>query len=724
VRHPPAAAAKRCGTVLAGSQDDGHQGLRVGYVLVAVEEIGAGVRHADPEHLVDDVAGHDDDRERRETMAANGAHDPHPGEAVETGSVVPGVDQSHVDAVPQPGLVEGLGVTEGRRHLDAGILREDLSPAGADPYVVVDDRHPYRHPTTMNHEAGPGQGPEWHPWDPVVASRAVLTAAQGLGSRFHQVLSPRGAARTPAWRAAALMSAGVDVAKAAWLARDDRFRLAPRLALDVADLALWCLAADDDADSSEDAVIPGSSLAVEAGARWGPVGLVVPAANAAVAAAVRARRGHRLRLEQFSWQVMGTVGGWGLRALAGRRRSRLERRHQADLTARAHTAELAGLHDLIVEREGAIDVLQRATALVELSVPGAGRGSLAGAVKAAAAEAARDRVTYLADALARWQSRHNLTPDLARMVSLETAPGAGTVLLGASQARRLAEELDRLDLAGPVPVHVVAARSDQPFASRSLMVGPHVVDLPAEAGQTRWVLDATPMAFLMDLGWLAQPMGAQREAVPLSATAGPLLGALAGAISASRRSERDERMSPETAVGLAGAVTLGYTVAATRAMRHPHTPAGISRFPWVMALQGYELIRGISASESSTRARSLGLLGTAAVVAAGWRLSPRPRSARALLAELGWVVSFDVYTRRLRRAHETAGAELSARAADRDEAICAAAYRRGRARAHAIVAEALQAACDELDAAWPSLEPEVRDEARRRLGQAAAMLGG
>jgi hypothetical protein len=132
------------------------------------------------------------------------------------------------------------------------------------------------------------------PWQAIVDSRAVLTAVQGLGSRFHQVVSPRAAAQTTGWRLAAALGATVDVAKAHVLARDDRFRLGSRLLLDAADLALWCVAAGDDTDTSEDAVIPGAALATEAGARLGPIGLAVPVANAAVAAAVRRARGHRL----------------------------------------------------------------------------------------------------------------------------------------------------------------------------------------------------------------------------------------------------------------------------------------------------------------------------------------------------------------------------------------------------------------------------------------------
>src|SRR5579884_3998010 len=160
-------------------------------------------------------------------------------------------------------------------------------------------------PGVRGHAAAPPGRTEPAPWQAFVAARDVFTIVQGLGSRFHQVVSPRAGARTPGWRTAALVCGAGDVAKAVWLGRNDRFHLLPRLALDAGDLALWCLCADDDADTSEDAVIPGVTLAAEAGARLGPAGLVVPATNAAVAALVRRSRGHRLRLDQFTWQLMG-----------------------------------------------------------------------------------------------------------------------------------------------------------------------------------------------------------------------------------------------------------------------------------------------------------------------------------------------------------------------------------------------------------------------------------
>ncbi|HEV2369371.1 MAG TPA: hypothetical protein VGR90_05815, partial [Acidimicrobiales bacterium] len=465
----------------------------------------------------------------------------------------------------------------------------------------------------------------WDPWQPMFAARAVLTVAEGIGSRFHQVVSPRGAARTWPWRAAAGAGAVVDLAKAVWFGGDKRLRLPTRLALDAADLALWCLAAEDDADTSEDAVIPGVALAAGAGARLGPGGLVVPAVNAAVAAAVRSRRGHQLRLEQFSWQVMGVVGGWCVRMLAARRRDRLERQQDLENEARTQRAELAGFHDLIVEHEGAVDLLQRANALIELSAPGGRRLSFEGTVKAAAAEAARGQATYLADALAAWERRHNLRRELAGVVLLQLAEGAGTQLLSHAQVTALHGALDALPLGGTVAVDVVRAQpEDPPFMERRLTVGQWPVRLPGEGAPRRWVFDATPVAFLLDLGWLSQPTGAQREAVPWKATIGPLAATVGAALWSARREDANRSIPPLASVAASGAITLVYTAAATRTMRNPHTDDGVSRFPWVMALQGYELVRGINTEEAPPAARALGWAAMAAIVATGWRLSPPP----------------------------------------------------------------------------------------------------
>ncbi len=561
------------------------------------------------------------------------------------------------------------------------------------------------------------------PHDAVVWVRSTLTLLEGLGSRIHQTLSPRGAARSHRWRVAAALSGVVDVAKAKYLTRDSRFGLIPRLALDAADLSLWCMAARDDTDTSEDAVIPGVALAAEAGARLGPGGFIVPAVNAGVAAGIRYRRGHRLRLEQFSWQVMGVAGGWMLSVFARRRRNALELEHDQELRARLQGAELAGLHDVVMTNEGAIDVLQRATALIDLGGVTARRRDFAGAFKADVADAVRSRATYLRDALVVWQARRNLHPELSRAVMIDLPSDDGTILLSAEQVAQLHDALDALALAGRVRVESVdRVEAARPYGNRDLDIDGTMVALPASVSERAWTFDAIPTAFLMNVGWLLQPMGAHREAVPWKATALPLAMGVGATVWSARRADRDGVASPHIALTVSFVGTLTYTVAASRTMRHPHADGSISRFPWTLPLQGYELVRSIAVPHLGLSERRVAALGTAVIVAVGWALAPAPRSVRALVAELQWCAATVVGARQLRDAiREQADGVTRAIAAD-DQRLTLLAYQAGRARAHATIAAAVAEARRALDAGAAQLDVELRAEAHRRLLAVDALL--
>jgi hypothetical protein len=499
--------------------------------------------------------------------------------------------------------------------------------------------------------------------------------------------------------------------------------------LDAADLAVWCLAARDDTDTSEDAVIPGVALAAEAGSRLGPAGFVVPLVNACVAGTVRRRRGHELRLEQFTWQLMGTTGGWMLTVFARRRRAAVEREHDRDLRALLQGARLAGLHDVVMTNEGAIDVLQRATALVDLTGPGGRRRDFAGAFKADIADAVRARATYLRDALLVWQTRHNLQPDLRRAVSIELVPEAGTVLLGAEQVLQLHAALDGADLSGRVPVALAdPAEAARPHGDRDLVVGGTRVALPSAAVERMWRFDAIPTAFLMNIGWLLQPTGRHREAVRWPATALPLTMSIGATFWSARRADRDGVASPRIALGLAFGSTIAYTVAASRSMRNPHARVGdasdpklVSRFPWTLSLQGYELVRSIVAADLDAPERAWAAAASAVIVVTGWRLAPAPRSARALAAELAWVAATVIGARQLREAIAGQADELAAAVGADDERATREAYREGRARAQATIAAAVDDARRSLEAA-EHLDAELRAEAERRLETARALL--
>ena len=568
------------------------------------------------------------------------------------------------------------------------------------------------------------------PYSAVVRTRPTLTLVEGLGSRLHQTLSPRGAARSGGWRVIAAASAVVDIGKARWLARDERFAFGARLALDAADLAVWCVAARDDTDTSEDAVIPGVALAAEAGSRLGPAGFVVPVATACVAAAVRRRRGHRLRLEQFTWQVMGVAGGWMLTEFARRRRVALEREHDRDLRAMVQGAQLAGLHDVVMTNEGAIDVLQRATALVDLTGPAGRRRDFAGAFKADIADAVRAHATYLRDALLVWQTRHNLQPDLRRAARIDLAPDDGTILLMVEQVQRLHAALDAMDVSGVVEVAPVdRAESARPYGDRDLRVNGTVLRLPSSVAERMWRFDAIPTAFLMNIGWLLQPTGKHREAVPWSATALPLAMSVGATVWSARRADRDGVASPRVALGVSLVSTVAYTVASSRTMRNPHAPTGdssgaapvASRFPWTLALQGYELVRSIVAVDLDASERFWAGAATAGIVGTGWFLSPPPRSARSLAAELQWVAGTVVGARSLRDAIRDQADALAESVGVDDERLTREAYRRGRVRAHETIARAVAEAASALEAA-EHLDAPLRAEAERRLAAARSLI--
>jgi hypothetical protein len=157
-------------------------------------------------------------------------------------------------------------------------------------------------------------------------------------------------------------------------------------------------------------------------------------------------------------------------------------------------------------------------------------------------------------------------------------------------------------------------------------------------------------------------------------------------------------------------------------MRHTHTEAGISRFPWVMALQGYELVRTIASDDLSRNEQRIAGFGTAVIVALGWALSPPPRSARALVAELGWVVALDVFAKRLQRGFVDEADEVARVIQSDDARQIGDAYEQGRHRANATIGRALAAARQTLRTRAQGIAPDIVGEAERRLSEVQALL--
>ncbi len=552
--------------------------------------------------------------------------------------------------------------------------------------------------------------------DSFVEARVATHLMWRLGSRIHAAVSTRGAAQTRRWRTAAALSVGADLAVASRLRRDRAFHLLPRWIVDAGDLALWCLAAGDDPDTTSDSVIPGVALAAEAGARWGLGGLVVPAANAAVMWAVRKRRGHDPRLWQIGWQVMGMLGGWGLSVSAARRRRAVEAAHRRDLEARLQASELAGYHSLMSDVDPVADRLQRATALIDLGGSQAKRQSGVGAWKAALGEATRERAAFLADVLLTWQTAHNLHPDLRSVVQFEFDRDAGTVLLSLSQAEELRGILDGLALRGQVRVVVVdEVEARRPDGRRDLTIGGRLVELRRPTEALSAIYDAVPTALAMSALWYLPPLSDTREGVPLRWTLPPVGLTVGVGLWSAVRANRDG-LAPRAPAVLGSAVASAvYTAGSASSARQPHSPDGASWFPWMLALQGYELVLEHSAPELTERQRRVARLGVLALIVLGWLRSPKPRSRRALVSELVWPIGIGLWAGATARAIKDDADRRAAEVAAADAELVRTAYERGRQRVLRYLAEELSLAEQDLDQKLRAVDDRLFVEAERRL---------
>ncbi len=554
--------------------------------------------------------------------------------------------------------------------------------------------------------------------DSFVEARIATHLMWRLGSRFHAVVSTRGAAKTPLWRSIAAASVGADLVGARRLRRDRDFHLLSRLVVDAADLALWCRAAGDDPDTTSDSVIPGVGLAAEAGARLGLAGMVVPVVNASVMAVVRKCRGHDLRLWQIGWQVMGVLGGIGLSVSAARRRNAVQEDHRRDLEARVQAAELAGYHSFVTDTDPVADRLQRATALVELGGGDRRRTSSVAAWKATLAEVTRERAAFLADALLLWQAAHNLHPDLRSVVQFDIEPGAGTVLLTLSQADDLRLALDNLDLRGTVAVGLVdAAEARRADGRRDLIVADHVVSLGRPLEALSVIYDAIPTAFVMSTLWFVPQLSDTREGVPVRATLVPAVLTTGAALWTAVRANRVGLAPRRPSVLVSGLATAIYTQISATGARNPHSPDGASWFPWMLALQGYELVTEHCGPDLSRRELRLARLGAAALVAVGWFRSPHPRSLRALLSEAVWPLGIGIWASATARAIKTDAGNLATEIRTEDAEAVAAAFAEGRKRVLDYLTSELQIAERELDQRGRTMETRHRSEARRRLAE-------
>ncbi|MGY6501076.1 MAG: hypothetical protein ACXIVQ_09340 [Acidimicrobiales bacterium] len=546
-----------------------------------------------------------------------------------------------------------------------------------------------------------------------IRTRTALHLAQRTGTRINQLISPFWADRTPAHRAATVALGVVDLAIARTLRTDPRLHLRWRLPLDAAELALaYAAAVRDDYDEASVPSVMGCPLAVEAGARLGWKGLVVPAVNLTVGTVVRRTRGHAPRTGTMAWQVAATVGGMGIAAYARRRQRSAVEQHRRERIALENRAELEGRHDIALGRGVVFDEIQRAAALIDLTLRSPRPSNPAGVWKAELAETTRGAFSYAGDVLGGWQARHNTTsPDLRTVVRLDLPAGQAHTILARTQADELEAALDRADLRGTVAVEVHSRRD-----AVEVVLPERRVVLAVPLGHPRIAFDPVPGAFLWSALWLWVAGAAGREHVPRWAAAGPAAVAVAMAVGSHRLGARHAgRASRPVVTAWSAGLTLASTALHTRTMRNTHGHGDISRYPYSLALRGFGLVALLAWSELDGRHRVGTAAAAAATVAMAWQLSPEPRSGRELIAELAWPLQSVALGGSLIASIDDEANRLGGEMRADDLRALEQARAKGRVDTIDVAARCLADAETALGDCVADLPPDIATEVRRRL---------
>jgi hypothetical protein len=553
----------------------------------------------------------------------------------------------------------------------------------------------------------------------LVGRRTRLHVGVRVGVRMWLVAAPSGWAGS--LRGARVMVGGAgDVLTAFWLSRNDALGWW-RLAADCAEAAVWAATAADTNDAGRPAFMPSIPLALEAGARMGPVGIVVPAVLTATVAAVRAAKGHRLRLGQAAWPALSGAGGW---ALAGYQRGRLRQlmvERDGATSAGVAAAFRAGPLDAAAAADSVIDEVQRACLLME----DAGGPSLRAAVatwKASLAETIRHEAVYLLDALWQWQALRNMHADLSTAVRFDIDP-TPPVILTRRQAAELWQCLDELAPRGPVSVEVIdPVEAARPGGQRRLRIGAHELVLAPDE-RPSWLIDVSPLFLALAGVRVACSSFPDLGAVPLAVTLPAAAGYGTAAIWGHRRLVRRGLTVRPGIAAAALAIAAPYAVAATLTSTSGSTSAGLPQFPVAGALQGLLFVLGSVNSSLTARQRQLVATAVTSIGLAAWACSPNRSQWRALVADGCWIAAAAIAVSGLTESVD-ANAEALAQSLDAaDEALVHDAFGQGRQSAADLAASYAAAAECRLRDIGSRLEPRVRAEAIRRLSNIADRVG-
>jgi hypothetical protein len=549
----------------------------------------------------------------------------------------------------------------------------------------------------------------------LLAKRDRFHLAYRLASRSYQLLVAR-SSQTPQRRmsAAAICAIG-DIVGAVALRRTDRFALAPRLAVDAVDGALWA----QGSTGLELATMTGVPLAIEAGLRLGVLGLIVPAVNASVTGLIRRLRRRTPSTGSFRYQVMTVALGAGIASYEANRRRVAAARHQQGLEARVGAAHLAGQNEIATGADTVVDLLSRTTPMLNSSLASASVGRMLADWRQSLAVSTSEQATYLGVALARWRRRHNDSqPNLAVDVTFDLPEGHGTILLSSRQEAWFEAALDTLALRGTLKVKVVdIAEARQPNQPRRLIVGEHTLKIPADLNPGLVPFDVGPLGFLASTMWFADtllPGGCDPS--PWAVAPGAAVGSLL-AIWAHREVVRRGESAHAKVLLVALAHGLVHAAASTGTMRSTKNPEGIQRFPFLGGINMVALMLPLYWNDLDNGERVMVVSAVISILVLGLFLFPERIAWNHFIAELLWPAAafYSMSTMRTQLASDAL--QLSAELEMEDQRSVANALAEGRSYVLGLASETRYAARRDFAAFQGQMDPRVRAEVGRRLDE-------
>lgn len=572
--------------------------------------------------------------------------------------------------------------------------------------------------------------------------RARFHLAYRLGIRVYGVSQALKRSKPSVVAGGAALSLGADVALWALLRRSEKLHFWSRLAVETVDTAAWSRGVDA---PPEAATLPSVPFGMEVGSRIGLAGLVVPLVQGAVTTLVRRQAGRRTPPATFGWVVMSVVFGNLVHLYEERQGDAAVDLFGQSLAARRQAAVLAGQNEVAMGADTVIDELARVEYLLAAvggeradgpdgGVPGGGTeptaapepvgtGRALAEWKASLATSTSGQAVYLATALARWQRRRYSTV-LADDADLRIAAGQGTTILSAGQAASLVDWLDRLDLRGPVVVEASPRRLPAiPGDPLRLLVGPHVVELPADPQPVIRPFDPAPLVVLSSAMFAASLSTDGHGAVPWTATVPAAIAAAPAALWAHRLTTRSDRPGEPVILAAIGLAWVQAMIAAPL-QRAPFDHEGVQNFPVLTTLAPAAVLIGRYLETMTPVALARAAAAAGLAVAANLVLLPRPVRWLEFAVAVGELVAVVVSSTFLQHELDYDRDRLVSELAGVEARELEASFDQGRQSVRILVADTLVTTERRLDQLRDEghIDPRFDGEIRRRLDEARRML--